>query len=280
MLETIASAQVFVLALLLLMGTIAKIATARGAAEPGALARLGPAVLVGERWRAPAMYCCAAGELLLALGLIFTELPIFRWATIAFFSMATYVLLELRRRRPDVGCGCFGEVSARPIGLRSIGRTIALTGMAVAATWSPASVLSLLIPTPGLSWTLLATGVGGALLLLAALSPELEETIARLRYRAPCEQRPFPPAAGLARLRGTAAWRAHAPLLLSEQPTDIWRELCWRFFSFPGRTPDGEMVDVVFALYLSGRRPPVRVAMVTADGEPVTNLAESIPVSA
>ena len=100
--------------------------------------------------------------------------------------MSTYVLWELRRRRPDVGCGCFGEVSAAPVGLRSLGRTIVLTAMSAGMLQTPeASGWSMLT---GITWTHAPAAIGGLLVLLA-LSPEIEEAAARLRYRAPCEQR-------------------------------------------------------------------------------------------
>jgi hypothetical protein len=127
----------------------------------------------------------------------------------------------------------------------------------------------------GVSWPV-TIWIGCALALLLLLSPEIEEGVSRLRYRAPCEQRPAPADRALSRLRASAAWRAHVKLLESDQPDDMWRELCWRFFVFPGQGG----TQVVFAVYLSGRRPPVRAAVVNADGRPVGPLPTSIPVSA
>ncbi|NUR92646.1 MAG: hypothetical protein HOY71_51965, partial [Nonomuraea sp.] len=179
--------------------------------------------------------------------------------------LSTYVLLELRRRRPDAGCGCFGEVSATPVGRRSIGRTVVLSGMALVTVWAgEPGYLAVLHP----HWGLAAAGI----VALAVLSPEIEEVIDRLRYRAPCEQRPAPAeSATLARLKGSSAWRAHAEGLGSAEPYDSWRELCWRFFAFENRDEE----DVVFAVYLSGRRPAVRVAVVSRESMP-----EYTPVSA
>ncbi|MFI6513566.1 MauE/DoxX family redox-associated membrane protein [Streptosporangium sp. NPDC050855] len=279
MLTTIAMGQLPVVLLLLAAGTAAKAWTVARAAEPGTLSRLGPAVLVTERWRPIAMLGCAVGELVLVGGLLATGHPFFRWGTAAFFAVSTYVLWELRRRRPDAGCGCFGEVSAIPVGRRSLGRTVVLTAMSTGLVWLPA--------VPGwemmaaMTWGHVPATLGG-LLLLAALSPEIEEAVARLRHRAPCEQRRLDPVTALGRLRSSTVWRSHAELLSGTEPVDSWRELCWRFFVYPGRSHTGDAVDVVFAVYLSGRHPAVRVAMVGSDGRPVAGepLGESLPISA
>lgn len=279
MLMTIAAAQLPALSALLAAGALAKVWVASGRAGPGALGRLGPAVLVADRWRASATLGCAVAEVMLLAGLMATDHPSFRWSTAAFFAISTYVLWELRRRRPDAGCGCFGEVSAVPVGLRSLGRTMVLTTMAMGLVWAPPisgwSVLS------GMTWTQAPAAAAG-LLVLAVLSPEIEETAARLRYRAPCEQRRLDPSTALSRLRSSSTWRAHEGSLSSGDPIDTWRELCWRFFVYPGRSGTGEPVDVVFAIYLSGRHPAVRMAMVDVEGRAVETapLSESMPVSA
>ncbi|MBB2914929.1 hypothetical protein FHS43_006241 [Streptosporangium becharense] len=280
MLTTISAAQLPILVLLLLAGTAAKVWTATHETEPGALSRLGPAALVPERWSSPTMLACALGELFLAGGLLVTDHPFFRWSTTAFFAVSTYVLWELRRRRPDVGCGCFGEVSAVPVGWRSLGRAAVLTGMSAGLlAWTPQ------VPgwetLTGLGWEHGPAALAG-LVVLVVLSPEVDESVARLRHRTPCEQRRLDPATALGRLRASAVWRAHTELLSDTEPVDSWRELCWRFFVYPGHSPAGEPVDVVFAIYLSGRHPAVRVALVGSDGQPVTteSLPESMPISA
>ncbi|WP_308250698.1 MauE/DoxX family redox-associated membrane protein [Nonomuraea rhizosphaerae] len=261
------ASQLPVLIVLLVLGSVAKAVTVRSGGEMGALTRLGPAVLVPTRFQSPALLICAFGELVLAIGLLVTDHPFFRWGTVGFFAMSTYVLLDLRRRRPDAGCGCFGEVSGAPVGLRSIGRTVVLTGMAGVSVWGEGMGWLAFVQ---FSW-LSAAGV----VVLLALSPELEEMVDRLRYRAPCEQRRAPAEeVTLGRLRSSGPWRQHHEQLATGEPYDSWRELCWRFFAFEGRGGS----DVVFAVYLSGRRPAVRVAVV--DAEDSGSLPVYTPVSA
>lgn len=260
------ASQLPILIVLLCLGTVAKAAVVRSGREPDA-AQLGPAVLIPGRFRAPALLVCAAGELALAAGLLLTTHPAVRWATVAFFAISTYVLMELRRRRPDAGCGCFGEVSSAPVGVRSIARTTVMTGMAVMTVWAP---------VPG--WVVFAQPSWGMLLaglaVLVVLSPEVEELVERARHRAPCEQRPGPAeSVMLARLRASGVWRAHRAELASAEPYDSWRELCWRFFVFKNHQED----DVVFAVFTAGRRPAVRVAVVEAGSE---TLPSYTPVSA
>jgi hypothetical protein len=84
-----------------------------------------------------------AAELGLGLGLIGTAvkfgrdwptLPatVVRTGTALFFLVAVGALNEMRQRRPDAGCGCFGELSGTPIGLRTIARPGLLCASAVA----------------------------------------------------------------------------------------------------------------------------------------------------
>jgi hypothetical protein len=278
MITMIAVAGTPLLIVVLIFGCAAKLADVRGDSEPGALAKLGPAVLMPGRLRRPAVVVCAVLEGVVAVLLLSLDSPLPRYACVAFFAISTYVLFDLRRRRPDVGCGCFGDVSATPVGLRSIARPAMLTVVALAAARQQLDIETLRAVLTHDLGTVLAWFAALTALLLV-LSPELEESVARLRYRAPCAQREMPIERSLSRLRASATWRAHRHLLTRSEPLDVWRELCWRFFSFPGRTADGLPVDVVFAVYLSGRHAPVRGAVVAADGVAQARLPESIAVS-
>src|SRR5260370_509357 len=60
-----------------------------------------------------------------------------RIAASAFFLVAMSALIELRGRRPDVGCGCFGDLSVRPVGARSIARSALLAVAALASIGGP-----------------------------------------------------------------------------------------------------------------------------------------------
>ena len=89
-----------------------------------------------------------AAELGLGFGLIGTAVKFGRaWptlpATVArtgtalFFLVAVGALNEMRQRRPDAGCGCFGELSGTPIGPRTIARPGFLCASAVATLGLP-----------------------------------------------------------------------------------------------------------------------------------------------
>jgi len=202
------ASQLPVLIVLLCLGTVAKFAVVRSGREPNALAKLGPAVLVPGRFRAPALLACGAGELVLAGGLLVTTHPFFRWATVAFFAMSTYVLLELRRRRPDAGCGCFGALSDERIGRREIARAALLTVAALATLGGTADGMQVLTGGPWQTWALCA-------LELAALTALSREPAALLRRRrrpaVPCERRRSPLRESQKILRRSRPWRRGNP---------------------------------------------------------------------
>ena len=167
-----------------------------------------------------AMLMCAV-ELSLALALLVTVFPVSthpgtplfapraatgaRVAAAAFFLVAGSALIELRGRRPDLGCGCFGDLSFRPPGLRSIARAAALTVAALISVNTPA----LYLPPRGQGALLFLGLVAGEVALLVALSPEVGEALVRLGYTDPCELRALPAARTLAALHRSRPWRRY-----------------------------------------------------------------------
>ncbi len=223
-----------------------------------------------------AMLMCAV-ELSLALALLVTVFPVSthpgtplfapraatgaRVAAAAFFLVAGSALIELRGRRPDLGCGCFGDLSFRPPGLRSIARAAALTVAALISVNTPA----LYLPPRGQGALLFLGLIAGEVALLVALSPEVGEALVRLGYTDPCELRALPAARTLAALHRSRPWRRYHGGITTGEPADVWRELCWRYLAFPYRQHGGDTgpdADIVFAVEVKRRRPGVRAAVV------------------
>jgi hypothetical protein len=146
MLTAIREVQIPLLAAMLLGACLAKAWRAsRPHAHP---ARSDPTGLFPAHLRRPIMILVFAVELGLGLRLIGTAvkfgrtwpaLPVtvVRTGTALFFLVAVGVLNEMRQRRPDSGCGCFGELSGTPIGLRTIARPGLLCASAVATLGLP-----------------------------------------------------------------------------------------------------------------------------------------------
>lgn len=262
-LSAVREVQVPLLSVLLLGGCAAK---ARRAIRSRSIAAgLGPTAMFPLRLRRPVAIFMCAGELSLGAALILTAgragagLPAnaVRAATALLFLTAVGALHELRTRRPDAGCGCFGDLSDTPVGLRTIARSALLSVAAVASVGVPP------LRMPG------ATGEAGLLLacaaveiaIVAALSPELAEVLVRLGYSEPCEVRRVPVDRTLAALRSSAPWRRYRRQIAGRPPSDVWREGCWRFVVYPGSSQDGP-ADIVFAVYLQARRPAVRAAVI------------------
>ncbi|MGE5289714.1 MAG: MauE/DoxX family redox-associated membrane protein [Micromonosporaceae bacterium] len=238
---------------------------------------LGPTTMFPLRLRRPAAMVMCATELSLGLALLATAGRMVPWPSAAtfarlgtalLFATATAALVELRAHRPDIGCGCFGELSTTPVSLRTIARS-ALFTVAAAAT---VGVRPLRLTEDGiipgavhgtLEARLLVAAVVAEAAIICALSPEFGEALVRLGYREPCERRPLSSQRTLAALRASRMWRYHAPMLTSTEPVDMWRELCWRYVVFPGHI-DGREAEIVFAIYTRRWGPPIRVAIVDA----------------
>jgi hypothetical protein len=254
--------QIPLLAVMLLGGCAGK--ASRVVRDRSLASASGPAGLFPLRLRQPIMIAMYATELGLGLALIATAgragagvpATAARAGTALFFLVAIGTLYEARQRRPGAGCGCFGDLSDTPIGLRTIGRACLLCASAVAVIGAP----PLKMPSSSREAAFWLCVLALELMLIAALSPEVAEIGVRLGYSEPCELRRLPVARTLAALRASSQWRRYADRVIGDTPTDIWREGCWRFVVYEG-VSRGRPVDIVFAVYLQTRRPPIRAAV-------------------
>ncbi|OLT13661.1 hypothetical protein BJF79_19910 [Actinomadura sp. CNU-125] len=268
MVTTAQNAQVLLLAAVLLAACAAKLAFrepvpqapdhVHGVPVPAGLARL-----TALRRSRRMTVCLGAGEGVLGLGLLVSSHLSVRLATTVAFAAATWVVGELRVRRPDAGCGCFGGLSGRRVGRRSVARAVLLTAVAVTALGAPHTGLDALRD----GHVTLGAVFAVELLLFAALSPEVTAVFGRRRLPGarpvtPCERRRSPLAETYATLHASAEWAAYENAVTSAVPLDVWREGCWRFLAFPARL-DGRDVRLVFAVSTAERarvdRQPVRV---------------------
>jgi len=215
---TVREMQVMLLALTLLGACATKLSRVLRARSVQVI--VDASALFPPRLRRRATMALCATELSLGLALLATVgragggqwADGMRLAAALFFVLATAALVELRERRPDLDCGCFGDFSNKPPGLRSVGRTALLAAAALASVHSgPLSV-----PPPGLAAAQVFGVLVTELLLAAALSPELGEALVRLGYSEPCELRVIPAERTLAALRRSKQWRRHAGLLTAD----------------------------------------------------------------
>jgi hypothetical protein len=269
--------QIPVLAVMLLGGCAAK--AWRALHSRSAAAGMDATGLVPLHLRRPAVVVLFMAEALLGLGLIGTAgrlgdaaphlaATIVRTATALFFLIAVGALNELRQRRPDAGCGCFGEFSDTPIGLRTIARSGVLCAAAVATIGLP----PLRMPSSSTEAALCLAVLAFELALIAFLSPELSDVLVRLGYTEPCELQRIPVGRTMSALRASSPWRRYASQVSAAEPADVWREGCWRFVVYPGIV-SGRRVDIVFAVYLQARRPAIRVAVLDAATDEILGLA-------
>jgi Methylamine utilisation protein MauE len=254
--------QIPLLAALLIGGSAAK--AHRAIMTHWTSVSTGPTAMLPPRLRRPAALAVCATELALGVGLLVTAggtgagAPAFavRIATGLLFCTAAGALHELRTRRPDAGCGCFGELSHTPVGRRAITRAALLC----AAALSSIGLAPLRMPaSAGQAWLTLAV-IAAELAVLAVLSPEVGQLMLQLGHTDPCELREVPVARTLSALHASAPWRRYRRFLVAAAPADVWREGCWRFVVFPGVLAS-RRVEVVFAVHLAGRGAAVRVGM-------------------
>jgi hypothetical protein len=258
--------QILVLAMILLGAAAAKLSRVLRAGSLSA--GLGPTELFPARLRRPAAIVLCAVEMALGIGLLTTagssssvvraDATAIRLTTAVLFLVAMCALVELRGRRPDVGCGCFGNLSTKPVGARSIARTGLLAGAALATV----GVGPVRLPAPGPQAVRDLAVLVAEFLLIAALSPEVGEALVRLGYAEPCELRRMSAERALAAVRRSSHWRRHADAITSDEPADMWRELCWWYVVYPG-CPGGQASDVVFAVQVKKHRPGVQSAVLS-----------------
>lgn len=254
--EALREVQLPLLAVLLLFGAFAKLGS-RDASS-------GLSVLLPARLHRPAARGTGVLEAALAAGLVLLSgVPgeAARLLTALVFAASVAVLLLVRRRDPEAGCGCFGGLSRAPIGWRTLVRAGLLSAAALATLGLEPAGWQVLAGAGPVHAAVLAA----ELLVLALLSPELREAAARLRHREPCELREVSERSVARRLRASDVWRTNSPLLLGTEPLDVWRHGCHRFLRYDGMR-HGTRVDVVFSVRVGGpRRTAVRAAVVARD---------------
>ena len=197
MLTAVRELQIPLLAALLLGGCAAK--AWRALRTRSLTAAMVPTGLLPLRLRRPVMMTMCATELALGLALIATAsqvgaggagllATVVRAGTALLFLVAVGALNETRQRRPDAGCGCFGEFSDTPIGWRTITRA----GVLCAAATVTIGLPPLRMPSSPATAELLLAALAFELSLIASLSPEIGEILVRLGYSEPCELRRAP----------------------------------------------------------------------------------------
>jgi hypothetical protein len=259
--------QIPLLTALLIGGCAAKAKRAIGARSFDAA--LGPSMMFPLRMRRPITIGLLISELVLGTGLLVTAgrfgagVPAAAVRAVAALLFATTVgaLHELRIRRPEAGCGCFGDLSDTPVSWRALGRSVLLCAAAIGCVGVP----PLRMPTSMGQAVLLLVTATAELGALIALSPEVSEVMVRLGYSEPCEVRRLPISRTLSALRASSHWRRYRKYVTAMEPSDIWREGCWRYVVFPAVVAE-RPVEVVFAVYLQPRRPPVRAAIIGTPG--------------
>jgi len=275
MLGALREMQLPLLSALLLLACASK--AARAARSRSIDEALSPTTMFPLHLRRPAAMVMCATEFSLGVMLVMTADHLVPWpptatlvrlGTVLLFATATAALIELRAHRPDVGCGCFGDLSSSPVSLRTIARSALFTLAAAATVGVPPVRLTEKAIIPGavhgtLDARLLVALVTVEVVLICVLSPELGEALIRLGYREPCERRLLATERTLVALHASRAWRRYVSLLTDTEPTDMWRELCWRYVVYRGAM-NGRDVDVVFAVYTRRWSPPIRAAIVDA----------------
>lgn len=260
MVETFQGTQVLLLSVVLITSCLSKLAIREPLAprEHDAAGHDAAGIAVTLRDNRPMTVGLAVAEGALGVALLVTSHPSVRVVTVLGFASATWVVGELRARRPEGGCGCFGSLSTSRVGFRGFVRAALFTGSAIVTLGVHYTGLDVL--RAGLGWAGLVLAVEVTVFL--ALSPELGVLLDHCRRATvPCELRTGALSETLARLHASAAWRRHEAELTVSDPMDVWRELCWRLLAYPARV-DGREVEVIFAVSMDERHPAVRSAVI------------------
>jgi hypothetical protein len=259
MLTVVREVQIPLLAALLTCGSLTK---AWFTVRPGRAALTNWQASFPLGARRPAALALSVVEFALGVGLLLTAGPVgagrpasvVRIAVALLFGTAAGALYVLQGRHPDLGCGCFGDLSRTPVGWRVITRAVLMCLAALSVLGAP----PLHMPdSAARAWLMMAVAAVGVA-VLCVLSPETGELMRRLSHTEPCEVRTVPVTRTLAALRASAQWRRYQRFIVADKPSDVWREGCWRFVVYPAVLAS-RRTDVVFAVHLASRSGPDRV---------------------
>jgi hypothetical protein len=266
-LSDLGDVQIPLLATILLGGCLMKgikVAQTRSMA-----AGLGPTALFPLKLRKPAAIALCVTELGLGLGLILTAgeywkgvASLTRMGAGLLFLVATCSLIELKSVHPEVGCGCFGDFSKSPVTARTIVRSALLAAAAIGTI----RLRPIQPPTSAKTIVTMLVILVVELTVFGLLSPEIRDVLVRIGYSAPCELRIISEEQTLAALHRSSQWRKHVSLIADNRPSDVWRELGWRYVAYQSQHA-GKDAELVFAVRLEHRRPVILSALVdTATG--------------
>ncbi|HEY3702940.1 MAG TPA: MauE/DoxX family redox-associated membrane protein [Acidimicrobiales bacterium] len=267
-LGSLASTQGLVIGLVLVIAGLVKlpVAALRELVRSSALTTLaGSAHRARLAWRVVAL-----AEL--GVGLCVLVLPGQVWplvaAAVLLVSGLVYIAVG-HRARPGSPCGCFGGLSSGAPWWQSFLRTGLLLGCCLAALagndrWTTAG------GGPGV-WALVAV----ELIALVLVSPERRGlarvtggwirrsrlTLERWQMGEDCANAAGPPAPETRWLSETALWSRVSDYVSTGEASEIWREGCWEFATFPGRY-EGAQATVVFGIPLDPFIPTRTVAVV------------------
>ncbi len=223
--------QPVLLGSILVLGGLAKLRRERGreAVRQSAFALL----VRREGLVAPAWELLGCAELL--LGLLLLLAPPWQWvraATVvhAFWGdelNAVWAWLFA----PERSCGCFGGASTAPASWRTVARTSLLWAAAVVTAVRPRSWWQI-HPEPQLLVLVLLEA-----LVFVWLSPEVPTLLRQFRVgqaRLPrCLDSHMSAEEALEALRRSHAWDGLSMYVRRAEPSEHWRDGCWRFLAFP-----------------------------------------------